>query len=157
MQESQVQCLVLEDPTSHRATRLLCHNYWVCALEPVQFSQSIVSDALWPHGLQHARLHCLLSAVKCWPIPPQERLKHSSGLVSVGSLGSRARELQYLKPIGPRASALQWECTLLTATREKPMQQQRPSTVINFKKKNFFFLKNKQVRFWRLVLTLIFF
>ena len=24
----------------------------------VQFSHSVMSDALWPHGLQHARLHC---------------------------------------------------------------------------------------------------
>ena len=27
---------------------------------PVQFSHSIVSDSLWPHGLQHARLPCPL-------------------------------------------------------------------------------------------------
>ena len=25
---------------------------------PVQFSHSVVSDSLWPHGLQHARLPC---------------------------------------------------------------------------------------------------
>ena len=24
----------------------------------VQFSHSVMSDSLWPHGLQHARLHC---------------------------------------------------------------------------------------------------
>ena len=24
----------------------------------VQFSRSVVSDSLWPHGLQHTRLHC---------------------------------------------------------------------------------------------------
>ena len=71
------------------------------------------------------------AAVKCWPIRPQERLKHSSGSVSVGPLGSRAMEPQYLKPIGPRASAPQSE-SWLTETREKPMQQQRPSTAINF-------------------------
>ena len=28
-----------------------------------------------------------LEAVHCWPVPPQETLKHSSGSVSVGSLG----------------------------------------------------------------------
>ena len=27
------------------------------------------------------------AAVHCWPVPPQETLKHSSGSVSVGSLG----------------------------------------------------------------------
>ena len=33
----------------------------------VQFSRSVVSDSLWPHGLQHARLPCLsptLSLIK---------------------------------------------------------------------------------------------
>ena len=25
---------------------------------PVQFSRPVVSDSLWPHGLQHARPHC---------------------------------------------------------------------------------------------------
>ena len=28
---------------------------WFCS---VQFSRSVVSDSLWPHGLQHARLPC---------------------------------------------------------------------------------------------------
>ena len=28
---------------------------WI-SLHPVQFSRSVVSDCLWPHGLQHARL-----------------------------------------------------------------------------------------------------
>ena len=27
-------------------------------ISSVQFSCSVVSDSLWPHGLQHARLHC---------------------------------------------------------------------------------------------------
>ena len=30
------------------------------------------------------------AAVHCWPVPPQETLKHSYGLVSVGSLGPGA-------------------------------------------------------------------
>ena len=32
--------------------------------------------------------HPAPAAVHCWPVPPQETLKHSSGLISVGSLGS---------------------------------------------------------------------
>ena len=43
--------------------------HWVTPLNPacmvictqfssVQFSRSVVSDSLWPHGLQHARLPC---------------------------------------------------------------------------------------------------
>ena len=34
MQGTQVQALVWEDPTCHRATKLMRHNYWACALEP---------------------------------------------------------------------------------------------------------------------------
>ena len=33
-------------------------NVYYCSL--VQFSHSVVSDSLWPHGLQHARLPCSL-------------------------------------------------------------------------------------------------
>ena len=34
MQEKQVQSLIWEDPTCHRATKPMGHNYWACALEP---------------------------------------------------------------------------------------------------------------------------
>ena len=34
MQGTQVWALVWEDPTCHRATKLVHHNYWACALEP---------------------------------------------------------------------------------------------------------------------------
>ena len=34
MQETWVQPLVWEDPTGHRATKSVGHNYWACALEP---------------------------------------------------------------------------------------------------------------------------
>ena len=43
-------------------------------------------------GLCHTQVCCAQSpcpaAVHCWPVPPQETLKHSSGSVSVGSLVS---------------------------------------------------------------------
>ena len=32
--------------------------YTSCSESSVQFSCSVVSDSLWPHGLQHARLPC---------------------------------------------------------------------------------------------------
>ena len=35
MQGTQVQALVQEDPTCHRATKPVHHNYWAWALEPV--------------------------------------------------------------------------------------------------------------------------
>ena len=34
MQGTRVQSLVREDPTCHRATKPVHHNYWACALEP---------------------------------------------------------------------------------------------------------------------------
>ena len=42
MQGTRVRALVREDPTCHRATKLVCHNYWACALEPV-------SHNYWAH------------------------------------------------------------------------------------------------------------
>ena len=30
----------------------------MCQLVPIQFSCSVMSDSLWPHGLQHTRLSC---------------------------------------------------------------------------------------------------
>ena len=34
-QGTQVQSLVLEDPTCRGATKPVCHKYWACALEPM--------------------------------------------------------------------------------------------------------------------------
>ena len=34
MQETWVWSLIQEDPTCHRATKPVSHNYWACALEP---------------------------------------------------------------------------------------------------------------------------
>ena len=34
MQKKWVQSVIWEDPTCHRATKPVCHNYWACALEP---------------------------------------------------------------------------------------------------------------------------
>ena len=66
VQETWAQSLIREDPTCRRATKPMCHNYWVCALEPRSFNccycccciALVVSDSLRPHGLQHTRLPC---------------------------------------------------------------------------------------------------
>ena len=43
----------------------------------VQFSHSVVSDSLWPHGPQHARLSCLSPTPGVHPKPcPSSRLCH---------------------------------------------------------------------------------
>ena len=45
----------------------------------VQFSRSVVSDSLRPHGLQHARLPCLSPTPRAWPNScPSSRWCHST-------------------------------------------------------------------------------
>ena len=85
MQGRWVRSLYWEDFPCHRATKPKQHNSWARAIEPmshnywslralepvlhnkrshrnekpsVQFSRSVMSDSLWPHGLQHARPPC---------------------------------------------------------------------------------------------------
>ena len=41
----------------HFTRENVCNTIWL-SLFSVQFSCSVVSDSLWPHGLQHARLPC---------------------------------------------------------------------------------------------------
>ena len=52
MQETWNWSLIWEDSTCHRATKLVCHNYWVCALEPE-------SCNYWAHLLQILKPACL--------------------------------------------------------------------------------------------------
>ena len=56
MQGIRVRALVWEDPTCHRATKPVCHNYWACALE-------LASHNYWarvPQLLKLMRLEPLL-------------------------------------------------------------------------------------------------
>ena len=41
-----------------KSTQESVHNFSFLHLSSVQFSCSVMSDCLWPHGLQHARLPC---------------------------------------------------------------------------------------------------
>ena len=50
-------------PTSHLVggvseKYIKCRNLWARSLFLLLFSHSVVSDSLWPYGLQHARLPC---------------------------------------------------------------------------------------------------
>ena len=45
-------------PTVSVTTAQLCHCSEKAAISSVQFSHSVVSDSLQPHGLQHTRLPC---------------------------------------------------------------------------------------------------
>ena len=52
MQGTRVWSLVWEDPTCHRATKPVRHNYWACALEPA-------SHNYWAHVPQLLKPACL--------------------------------------------------------------------------------------------------
>lgn len=52
MQGTWVQSLVGEDPTCQEATEPVCHNYYICALEPW-------SHNYWGHRCSYWRLHAL--------------------------------------------------------------------------------------------------
>ena len=51
MQETQVQSLIQEDPTCHRATKPVRLNYWACSLEQG-------SCNYWAHGSQPLKPMC---------------------------------------------------------------------------------------------------
>ena len=42
-----------------QATKFYCIAQWLLVSVSVQSSRSVVSDSLWPHGLQHSSLPCL--------------------------------------------------------------------------------------------------
>ena len=65
VQETWKWSLIWEDPTCHRATKPVCHNYWVCGLEPE-------SRNYWAHLLQ------LLKPVRLEPRLPNERSHRSA-------------------------------------------------------------------------------
>ena len=56
VQGTQVRALVREDPTCHRATKPVRHNYWACALEPGSHNYW----ACVPQLLKPARLEPML-------------------------------------------------------------------------------------------------
>ena len=72
--------------------------YWDCPYFSVQFSCSVVSDSLQPHGLQHARLPCpsptpracsdsCPSSWRCHPTTPSSVITVSSSLQSFPASG----------------------------------------------------------------------
>ena len=53
--------------------------FWHFSIQSVQFSCSVVSNSLWPHGLQHARLCCpSLTPRTCSHSTSIESVMHSS-------------------------------------------------------------------------------
>ena len=64
MQGTRVWALVWEDPTCHRATKPVYHDYWACALEPT-------SHNYWAHVPQLLKPACLE------PMLPNKRSHHN--------------------------------------------------------------------------------
>ena len=64
MQGTRVWALVWEDPTCHGATKPVCLNYWVCALEPASHNywspRATTTEAREPQLLKPARLDPML-------------------------------------------------------------------------------------------------
>ena len=62
---------------------------WLCTGISVQFSHSVKSDSLQPHGLQHTRPPCLSPTPRVYPNPcPSSWWCHPTILSSVGPLSS---------------------------------------------------------------------
>ena len=81
MQGTQVRALVWENPTYHRATKPMCHNYWACTLEPVSHNYwACVPQVLKPVHLEptlrNKRSHCNEKPVHLNenPTPPINKL-----------------------------------------------------------------------------------
>ena len=63
---------------------------WIYLFSSVSFSRSVVSDSLWPHGLQHARLPCPSPTPRaCSNSYPLSRWCHPTISSSVVPLSSR--------------------------------------------------------------------
>ena len=69
MQGTWVRALVQEDPTCRGANKPVCHNYWVCALEPASYNYwARVMQLLKPVFLEsvlHKRSHRNEKPVHC--------------------------------------------------------------------------------------------
>ena len=92
--------LVWEDATCSRATKPMCHNYWACAPETVHSNYWALE--LQPLKPKHPRAYAPQEKPPLWKVRAVQQKR---------SLHTTTRE-QFP----------------LTATREKPMQQQRPRT-----------------------------
>ena len=107
VQRTRVRSLVREDPTCHRATKPVRHNYWACALEPA-------SHNYWAHMPQ------LLSPQATTTEPAH----HNYWSPHTYSLCSTTRE----------ATAMRSPCTATKSSPSSPQlekartQQWRPNT-----------------------------
>ena len=56
MQGTRVRALAREDPTFHRTTKPVCHNYWACTLGPASHNyQGLRATTTEAHALQQEK------------------------------------------------------------------------------------------------------
>ena len=87
MQETRVWPLVWEDPTCHRATKPVHHNYWACTLEPEdrdywahvpQLLNCVCSRACAPQQEKPPQRQALASQLESSPRSPQLEKAHTA-------------------------------------------------------------------------------
>ena len=75
----------------------------------VQFSPSVMSDSLWPHGLQHAGLPHLSSTPGAYSNScPLHRWYHPTISSSVVPFSSRLQSWRLKLRLGPRNNSVRW-------------------------------------------------
>ena len=86
------------------------------AFESVQFSCSVMSDSLWPHGLKHARLPCpSLTPGACYHSFPSHQRCHPTISSSVIPFSSCLQSFQY-------QGLFQWVSSLHQVVRVSELQ-----------------------------------
>ena len=145
MKGTQGWSLVWEDSTCQGATKPVRHSCWayVCVL-----SHSVVSDSLWPHGLQPASLLCLdfQTRILEWVSISPSRGSSQTNPSSLGLLNWQAESLPLShtpvcqKPMGlenkrsrnKRSPCTATKCSPYSPELEKAWTQQwRPNATKN--------------------------
>ena len=94
----------------------------VASEHSVQFSRSVVSDSLWPHGLQHTRFPC----------PSPTPGVYSTHVHWVGEAIQQSHHLLSLSPAFNRAQhqgLFQWVSTFHQVTKVLEFQLQHPMNI----------------------------
>ena len=88
-----VTAVISQIPSTHLLNFSLC--LWMCtdisfpSLLLIQFSRSVMSNPLWPHGLQHGRIPCPSPTPRVYPNPcPSSQWCHPTISSSVGPFSS---------------------------------------------------------------------
>ena len=96
-------------------------------ISSVRFSCSVVSDCLWPHGLQHARSPCLSTTPVVYPNScPLNRWCHPTISFSVITFSSRLQSF-------PASGSFPWGSSLYQVAKVLEFQLQHQSFQLIFR------------------------